>query len=64
MYAGDWIIIKADYIDNLFLKLELFFEDYCKIILGENIDEAEWNYDDYFRKAYTNFIYPDDYFGF
>ena len=63
MYAGDWIIIKPDYIDKLFDKLIIFFEDYCSIILKENIKEADWNYDDYFRDAFKVFQFPNAYYG-
>lgn len=48
MYAGNWIILEKDYIDNLFPKLIAFFKDYCVHFLKENVDEASWNYDDYF----------------
>lgn len=64
MYAGNWIKIKPNYIDNLFDKLIIFFEDYCRIILKENIEESDWNYDDYFKEAFKLFKYPQVYFGF
>lgn len=63
MYAGDWIKLKDNYIDEIFDKLIIFFGEYCKNILGEKIQEAEWNYDDYFRDAFKLFQYPLEYWG-
>ena len=63
MFAGDWIILKENYIDSLLDKLIKFFEDYCTHFLKENIDEARWNYDDYFWDAIRQMRDQDDYFG-
>ena len=54
MFAGNWIIVEDDYIDKLFTKLKKFFEDYCHSILGEDLEESEWNYDDYFIQSVKN----------
>lgn len=51
MFAGDWIIVKDEYIDKLFIELNKFFEDYCKTIIGEDLEESKWNYDNYFSEA-------------
>ena len=63
MFAGDWIILKDKYIDNMFDKLILFFEDYCRVFLKENIAESSWNYDDYFKDAFQELRYLREYFG-
>lgn len=63
MFAGDWIKIEPNYIDKIFDKLILFFKDYCSVFLGENVEDAEWNYDDYFKMAYKEMSHPDIYFG-
>lgn len=63
MFAGDWIIIEENYIDNLLDKLILFFKDYCKEYLKENIEEADWNYDEYFIKVYHEILDLRNYFG-
>ncbi len=63
MFAGDWIIIQDDYIDKLFKELLEFFEDYCEKFLGENLEESEWNYDDYFKKVYNEVKDLNSYFG-
>ncbi len=64
MYAGDWIVIKENYIDEIFDKLIIFFSEYCRRILKENIEESDWNYDDYFRKASVDLRHPEIYFGY
>lgn len=63
MYAGDWIILEKDYIDNLFSKLIVFFEDYCKMYLHEDISNSRWNYDEYFYNAKKEMEYPEHYLG-
>lgn len=63
MYAGDWIIVKDGYIDDLIKKLKIFFKNYCKKFLEEDIEEANWNYDDYFLETYENLRYPEKYMG-
>lgn len=63
MYAGDWIIIKDGYIDDLLKELRKFFTAYCKEIVKENVEDAKWNYDDYFINAFNEMKYPAKYFG-
>jgi len=63
MYAGKFIYLKDDYIDLLFDKLIVFFGEWCKNILGENIEDADWNYDEYFRTAFKLFQNPYAYWG-
>lgn len=63
MFSGDWIIVKDDYIDNLFKKLKEFFEDYCNKFLNENLEESKWNYDDYFKNVYNKVKDLKAYFG-
>lgn len=63
MFAGDWIIIKPGYIDSLLKKLVIFFEDYCRIYLKEDVEESKWNYDDYFKRAFKNMSNLREYFG-
>lgn len=63
MFAGDWIILEENYIDALLDKLVKFFDDYCVHFLKENIDEADWNYADYFYNAIQEMRYPHEYFG-
>ena len=51
MFASDWIIIEPNYIDDLLKKLIIFFEDYCRVYLKEDIECSHWDYDDYFYHA-------------
>ena len=63
MFAGDWIVLKDNYIDTVFSKLLRFFERYCEVVLGEDPNESKWNYDDYFYTAQKNMRYPEEYLG-
>lgn len=63
MFAGDWIIIKDDYIDELLQKLREFFKSYCKEIVKENVDESAWNHDDYFIEVLKKLSNPREYHG-
>lgn len=63
MFAEDWIVLKENYIDNLFDKLIGFFENYCKTYLGEDIEKSKWDYDDYFNQAAQELSDPAGYMG-
>ena len=63
MFAGDWIIVKDDYIDDLLKNLRKFFKSYCKEIVKENVDESAWNHDDYFIQALKKLSNPREYYG-
>lgn len=63
MFAGDWIILKENYIDSIFESLIEFFEDYCKQFVKEDIEKANWNYDEYFIDAFNQMKYPLQYRG-
>ena len=63
MFAGDWIIVKENYIDDLLDKLIIFFEDYCRVYLKEDIEKSKWDYDDYFYTAFKQMKRPLNYFG-
>lgn len=52
MYAVDWLNIPENYIEDLLNKLELFLKEFCRIILSEDVENANWNYDDYFKMLY------------
>lgn len=63
MFAGDWIVIKPNYIDKLITQLKQFFKDYCKHFVKEDIEESKWNYDDYFLNAFYELQDPFAYNG-
>lgn len=63
MPASEWITVKDSYIDNVFDETSIFFKDYCKKILGENVDDADWDYDDYFKYVFGEVKDLNEYFG-
>ena len=63
MFAGDWIILKEDYIDGLLKKLVTFFEGYSLNFLLEDPKESQWNYEEYFLNAVHELSNPYQYFG-
>ena len=63
MFAGDWIVLKDGYLDKVFSKLIRFFENYCGIVLKEDLEQSKWNYDDYFYDAQKEMRYPEEYLG-
>ncbi len=63
MFAGNWIVIKKNYIDDVLKKLILFFEDYCKNYFGEDPERSEWDYDEWFYYAKRQLRDPMEYFG-
>lgn len=63
MFAGDWIVVKENYIDDLLDKLVMFFEDYCRVYLKEDIERSKWDYDDYFYGAKRQMQNPREYLG-
>lgn len=63
MFAGDWIILKEGYMDSIFDSLLAFFKDYCIVYLKENTDDADWNYDEYFRNVHSEIIDMRNYWG-
>lgn len=52
MYSADWMKIDLTYTDSIFDKLISFYRNYCSAVLNENVDEAGWNYDDYFKEVF------------
>lgn len=63
MFAGDWIIVKPDYLETICGKVTRFFEDYAAKVMGEDLEESRWNYDDYFLDAYRQMRNPMKYYG-
>lgn len=63
MFAADWLIIPHDYIEDTIEKLRKFFKSYCQKFIKENVDDANWDNDDYFETAFNNLKYPREYFG-
>lgn len=63
MFAGGWIILKENYINDIFDSLTKFFEDFCKQFVKEDIERATWDYDEYFIDAFNQMKYPLQYWG-
>jgi hypothetical protein len=63
MFAGDWVVIKDNYIDDVLDSLVIFFENYCRSYLGEDINESNWNYGDYFLDAFNELSNPSEHLG-
>jgi hypothetical protein len=63
MYAGDWIVLKDDYIDDVLKKIMIFFEEFSKSYLNEDIEDSYWNYDEYFKYAVKKMKNVNIYYG-
>ena len=63
MFAEDWIVLEENYIDHLFDELIAFFESYCHVYLDEDIEESQWNYEEYFKNAVKELSHPEEYLG-
>ena len=46
MYAGNWLKIDNKFVDKILNNLKEFSKEFCKLIYGENFDEALWNSDE------------------
>ena len=58
MYPGDWLNFKGADIENFFIGLRTFFSSFCSIILGEDLERAQWDSDEYFLKAWHELRCP------
>lgn len=63
MFAADWLIIPSNYIEDTVGKLKLFFKSYCKNFIKENVDDADWDNNEYFENAFRNLCNPREYLG-
>lgn len=63
MYAPEWIAFPENFIEDSLNSLETFFIDFCLMFFGETAEEAEWNNDEYFLKAYSEICDPEVYYG-
>lgn len=55
-FALWYVKISESYIDETITKLMSFFDSFCKQVLLENIEFANWNYDKYFLKIFHDHI--------
>ena len=63
MFAADWIILKPNYIDDIFAKIRTFFDNYCEKFYKEDLSKVEWDYEGYFKYAVRQMSYPHEYLG-
>lgn len=63
MFAADWIILKPNYIDDIFGKIRTFFDNYCEKFYKEDLSKVEWDYEGYFKYAVRQMSYPHEYLG-
>ena len=63
MYAANWLDMSNISIEELISKIRPFLEDFCKKVLKENTNRAEWDYDDYFLETKRELEDPDEHFG-
>ena len=60
LFAGDFLNLDDNFIDNLFDKLIIFFKNYCQLVLYEDVSRAPWDYDDYFYSIKSKYIKEQD----
>ena len=46
MYAGNWVKIGPEFVDETLNNLQEFAEEFCKLIYQEDAQEASWNSDE------------------
>lgn len=63
MFAADWIILKPNYIDEIFGKIRTFFDDYCEKFYKEDLSKVYWDYEGYFKYAIRQMSYPHEFIG-
>jgi len=57
MYAGDWLKIGPNFVDEMLQNLKEFSKELCELLYKENADEAHWNSDETLVKILRdNFI--------
>lgn len=53
-FALAFVKLTESIIIELLTNLKIFFNSFCEIVFCENIEEAQWNYDDYFLNEFFN----------
>ena len=46
MYAGDWLKIGPEFVNDTLNNLREFSKEFCKLMYNENSAEASWNSDE------------------
>ncbi len=63
MFAMDWLNAEEIDIDELLSGIVPFLQDFCKKVLGEDMNQAKWDYDDYFLETKKELEDPMEHFG-
>ena len=59
MYAGNWLKIGPEFVDQTINNLREFSKEFCELMYNENSIEASWNSDEYLIDVLRNeIIYP------
>lgn len=46
MYAGDWLKIDANFVDEILINLKEFSKELCQLLYDEDYNDAWWNSDE------------------
>ena len=63
MFAANWLNPEEINIDNFLSDIIPFLEDFCVKVLKENLQQAKWDYDDYFIETKLELQDPKEHFG-
>jgi hypothetical protein len=63
MYPGDWLNFKEADIESFLSGLKVFFESFCSKILGENLNRAKWDSEEFFEMAFGEMRDPREHYG-
>ena len=63
MFAVYWINPKEVNVDQLLKDIVPFLMDFCVKVLGENLKDSVWDYDDKFMEIVRELEDPDEHFG-
>ena len=57
MYAGNWLKIGPEFVDEMLSNLYEFVKEFCEMMYGEDADEARWNSDESLLKILKDNFY-------
>jgi len=57
MYAGNWLKIGPEFVDEMLSNLYEFVKEFCEMMYGEDADEARWNSDETLLKILKDNFY-------
>ena len=63
MYAVSWLNPEHVNVDKLLKDIVPFLMDFCVKVLGENLEDAAWDYDDHFIEIFNELKDPQEHLG-